>query len=187
MAGSAAVAVVSSIFAVVGAVSLTVWWFRRKAVVGRLEEGKTGKGSPEGESCGELEGQDGKFVVMDEGMNLELEDLLRASAYVVGKSRSGIVYKVVAGRGSSAGASIVAVRRLNDGDATLTFKDFENEIEAIGRVQHPNIVRLRAYYYATDEKLLVTDFIKNGSLHTALHGKLTLNFYFLFCFNYNFG
>ncbi|CAK9319290.1 unnamed protein product [Citrullus colocynthis] len=170
VAGSATVAVVSSIFAVVGAVSLTVWWFRRKAVVARLEEGKTGKGSPEGESCGELEGQDGKFVVMDEGMNLELEDLLRASAYVVGKSRSGIVYKVVAGRGSSAGASIVAVRRLNDGDATLTFKDFENEIEAIGRVQHPNIVRLRAYYYATDEKLLVTDFIKNGSLHTALHG-----------------
>ncbi|KAA0033166.1 hypothetical protein IC582_019195 [Cucumis melo] len=170
VAGSATVAVVSSIIALVGAVSVTVWWFRRKAAVERPEEGKTGKGSPEGESCGDLEGQDGKFVVMDAGMNLELEDLLRASAYVVGKSRSGIVYKVVAGRGSSAGASIVAVRRLNDSDATLTFKDFENEIESIGRINHPNIVRLRAYYYASDEKLLVTDFIKNGSLHTVLHG-----------------
>ncbi|XP_023543546.1 receptor protein kinase-like protein ZAR1 [Cucurbita pepo subsp. pepo] len=170
VAGSGMVAVVSSIFAVVGVVSLTVWWFRRKGVEGRAEEGKSGKGSPERESLGESEGQNGKFVVMDEGMNLELEDLLRASAYVVGKSRSGIVYKVVAGRGSSAGASIVAVRRLNDGDATLTLKDFEYEIESIGRVQHPNIVRLRAYYYAADEKLLVTDFIKNGSLHTALHG-----------------
>ncbi|KAG7033541.1 Receptor protein kinase-like protein ZAR1, partial [Cucurbita argyrosperma subsp. argyrosperma] len=112
VAGSGMVAVVSSIFAVVGVVSLTVWWFRRKGVEGRAEEGKSGKGSPERESLGESEGQDGKFVVMDEGMNLELEDLLRASAYVVGKSRSGIVYKVVAGRGSSAGASIVAVRRL---------------------------------------------------------------------------
>lgn len=175
-------AVVSSIFAVVGAVSLSVWWLRRRAAAG---EGKTGKASPEGGSEGDLEGQEGKFAVMDEGMNLELEDLLRASAYVVGKSRSGIVYKVVAGRGSGAAGSIVAVRRLNDGDATLTYKDFEYEMDGIGRVHHPNIVRLRAYYYASDEKLLVTDFIKNGSLHSALHGNFQhLNFFFVFKFNF---
>ncbi|XP_022966222.1 receptor protein kinase-like protein ZAR1 isoform X2 [Cucurbita maxima] len=167
---AATVAVVSSIFAVMGVVSLTVWLFRRKAEVRKRDVGKSGKGSPEGNSEGDLEGQDGKFVVIDEGMNLELEDLLRASAYVVGKSRSGIVYKVVAGRGSGAAASIVAVRRLNDGDATLTFKDFEYEMESISRVHHPNILRLIAHYYAIDEKLVVTDFINNGSLHSALHG-----------------
>lgn len=64
----------------------------------------------------------------------------------------------------------MAVRRLSEGDATWRFKEFEAEVEAIGKVVHPNIVRLRAYYYANDEKLLVTDFIRNGSLYNALHG-----------------
>lgn len=105
-----------------------------------------------------------------QGFELELEDLLRASAYVVGKSRSGIVYKVVGvGKGSTA-ANVVAVRRLSEGDATWRFKEFEAEVEAVAKVRHPNVVPLRAYYYASDEKLIITDFIRNGSLHTALHG-----------------
>lgn len=105
---------------------------------------------------------------------MDLEDLLRASAYVVGKSRSGIVYKVVVGGGKGSGVAaptVVAVRRLSEGDdAKWRLREFESEVEAIGRVHHPNVVRLRAYYYANDEKLLVSDFIRNGSLYTALHG-----------------
>jgi serine/threonine protein kinase len=122
------------------------------------------------------EEQKGKFVVMDEGFNMELEDLLRASAYVVGKSRSGIVYKVVVGGGGSGTAmpTVVAVRRLSEGDATWKLKEFESEVEAIERVHHPNIARLRAYYFAHDEKLLVSDFIRNGSLYSALHGNISL-------------
>ncbi|RVW46952.1 Receptor protein kinase-like protein ZAR1 [Vitis vinifera] len=121
-----------------------------------------------------MKGKKGKFVVVDEGFGLELEDLLRASAYVVGKSRSGIVYRVVAGRVSGASPTVVAVRRLSEGDGTWRLKDFESEVEAIARVHHQNIVRLRAYYYANDEKLLVSDFIRNGSLHTALHGNISI-------------
>ena len=33
-----------------------------------------------------------------------------------------------------------------------------------------NIVRFRAYYYAKEEKLLVYDYLPNGSLHALLHG-----------------
>ncbi|OMO57368.1 hypothetical protein CCACVL1_25803 [Corchorus capsularis] len=168
--GSVAVPLISGVSVVIGAVSVFVWLFRRKWKSG---EGKMGKEKKEEGELQEFdeEGQKGKFVVMDEGFNLELEDLLRASAYVVGKSRSGIVYKVVAGRGSgTVGAAVVAVRRLSEGDATWKLKDFEAEVEAIGRVNHPNVVRLKAYYFASDEKLLITDFIRNGSLHAALHG-----------------
>ncbi|XP_058073531.1 receptor protein kinase-like protein ZAR1 [Magnolia sinica] len=153
------VPILSGVLFVVGAVSVLVWFVRRKCGSG---EGKMGKGKS-GE--GKEEGQKGDFFVVDDdgGFGLELEELLRASAYVVGKSRNGIVYKVVLGRGVS-----VAVRRLSEG--FWRFKEFESEVEAIGRVRHPNIVRLRAYYYASDEKLLVSDFISNGSLRAALHG-----------------
>ncbi|CAI9754255.1 unnamed protein product [Fraxinus pennsylvanica] len=64
---------------------------------------------------------------------------------------------------------VVAVKRLSEEDATWRFKEFETEMEAICRVQHCNIVRLRAYYQASDEKLLVYNFICNGSLYNALH------------------
>ncbi|PON91649.1 Tyrosine-protein kinase [Trema orientale] len=167
---SVTVPIISGITVVVGAVSVSVWLFRRR----HSGEGKMGKEKVDAVEVVESEeGQKGKFVVMDEGFGLDLEDLLRASAYVVGKSRSGIVYKVVAGggKGSGVAATVVAVRRLSEcDDATWKFKEFEYEMEAIGRVHHPNILALRAYYYASDEKLLVTDFIRNGSLYAALHG-----------------
>lgn len=171
--GSVTVPLISGVSVVIGVMFFSMWVYRKKW---RSSGGKLGKKEkPENAQVTvnfkeEEEEQDGKFVVMDEGFGLELEDLLRASAYVVGKSKNGIVYKVVAGRGSGAAVgSVVAVRRLSEGDGTWRFKEFEAEVESIGRVQHPNIVRLRAYYYANDEKLLVSDFISNGSLYSALH------------------
>ncbi|KAL0896527.1 hypothetical protein Bca101_080488 [Brassica carinata] len=162
--GSVTFSLISGVSVVIGAVSLSVWLIRRKqssavyktetVVVAEFDE----------------EGQDGKFAAFDEGFELDLEDLLRASAYVMGKGRSGIVYRVVAAEPSSSSSAVVAVRRLSDGNATWRFNEFVNEVETIGRINHPNIVRLRAYYYAEDEKLLITDFISNGSLYSALHG-----------------
>ncbi|CAA2974433.1 receptor kinase ZAR1 [Olea europaea subsp. europaea] len=175
--GSLTVSVIAAFSVLAGIVVVSVWMSRRKW---KMAEDKTGKENVSKElgmgSEEEEEGQKGKFVLVDEGFGLELEDLLRASAYVVGKSRSGIVYKVVVGGAVKGGGSgvggpmVVAVRRLSEEDATWRFKEFENEMEAICRVQHRNIVRLRAYYYASDEKLLVSDFICNGSLYSALHG-----------------
>lgn len=151
--------------AAMGMVFVSVWLMKRRwkmeEKMGSLENG------------GREKGQKGKFVVVDEDFGLELEDLLRASAYVLGKSRSGIVYKVVvSGRKGAAGPPVAAaVRRLSEGEASWRLKEFEAEVEAIAKVQHPNIVRLKAYYYASDEKLLISDYIGNGSLHNALHGK----------------
>ncbi|KAK4780743.1 hypothetical protein SAY87_016849 [Trapa incisa] len=111
------------------------------------------------------EGGEGDLVAIDKGFTFELDELLRASAYVLGKSSLGIVYKVVLGNGVP-----VAVRRLGEGGQQL-YKEFVAEVQAIGRVKHPNIVRLRAYYWALDEKLLISDFISNGNLATALRGR----------------
>jgi len=65
----------------------------------------------------------------------------------------------------------VAVRRLGEG-GEQRYKEFVAEIQAIARVKHPNIVRLRAYYWAPDEKLLISDFISNGNLSSALRGRI---------------
>ncbi|RZC69998.1 hypothetical protein C5167_033127 [Papaver somniferum] len=109
--------------------------------------------------------EEGNLVAIDKGFSFELDELLRASAYVLGKSGLGIVYKVVLGNGIP-----VAVRRLGEGGGQR-YKEFVAEIQAIGKIKHPNVVKLRAYYWAPDEKLLICDFISNGNLAFALHGR----------------
>ncbi|WVZ60257.1 hypothetical protein U9M48_010304 [Paspalum notatum var. saurae] len=93
----------------------------------------------------------------------DLEDLLRASAEVLGKGAFGTTYKAVLESGAT-----VAVKRLKD--VTLSEPEFRERISEIGELQHEFIVPLRAYYYSKDEKLLVYDFMPMGSLSTVLHG-----------------
>ncbi|KAK4715462.1 hypothetical protein R3W88_013800 [Solanum pinnatisectum] len=105
------------------------------------------------------------LVALDNQVAFDLDELLKASAFVLGKSGIGIVYKVVLEDGLN-----LAVRRLGEG-GSQRFKEFQTEVEAIGKLRHRNIVTLRAYYWSVDEKLLIYDFIPNGNLTTAIHGK----------------
>lgn len=105
------------------------------------------------------------LVPLDSQVAFDLDELLKASAFVLGKSGIGIVYKVVLEDGLT-----LAVRRLGEG-GSQRFKEFQTEVEAIGKLRHPNVVTLRAYYWSVDEKLLIYDYVPNGSLATALHGK----------------
>ncbi|CAO2203968.1 unnamed protein product [Urochloa humidicola] len=43
-------------------------------------------------------------------------------------------------------------------------------MDALGRVEHRNVLPVRAYYFSKDEKLLVYDYLPNGSLSAMLHG-----------------
>ncbi|KAK9091784.1 hypothetical protein Sjap_024961 [Stephania japonica] len=105
------------------------------------------------------------LVPLDAQVSFDLDELLKASAFVLGKSGIGIVYKVVLEDGLT-----LAVRRLGEG-GSQRFKEFQTEVEAIGKLRHPNIVSLRAYYWSVDEKLLIYDYIPNGNLTAAIHGK----------------
>lgn len=105
------------------------------------------------------------LVALDTQLGFDLDELLKASAFVLGKSGIGIVYKVVLEDGVT-----LAVRRLGEG-GSQRFKEFQTEVEAIGKLKHQNIVTLRAYYWSVDEKLLIYDYIPNGNLGTAIHGK----------------
>ncbi|XAR68695.1 Non-specific serine/threonine protein kinase [Bertholletia excelsa] len=96
--------------------------------------------------------------------NFDLEDLLRASAEVMGKGTYGTTYKATLEEGTP-----VAVKRLKE--LVVGKKEFEQQMEIIGELgQQPNVVPVRAYYYSKDEKLLVYDYMLFGSLSAQLHG-----------------
>lgn len=94
----------------------------------------------------------------------ELEELLRASAEMVGRGSLGTVYRAVLGDGR-----MVAVKRLRDANPCAR-EEFHRYMDLIGRLRHPNLVPLRAFYYAKQEKLLIYDYLPNGNLYDRLHG-----------------
>ncbi|CAA2974572.1 probable inactive receptor kinase At1g48480 [Olea europaea subsp. europaea] len=93
----------------------------------------------------------------------DLEELLRASAEVLGKGTFGTTYKAVLEVGT-----VVAVKRLKD--VTISERQFREKIEVVGNLDHQNMVPLMAYYYSQEEKLLVYDYMPMGSLSALLHG-----------------
>ncbi|CAM6100268.1 unnamed protein product [Calypogeia fissa] len=128
--------------------------------------GKSEDSKDEYSSSTAPEGGEGSKLIFLDGKNystFDLEDLLRASAEVLGKGSVGTAYKAVLEDGT-----IVTVKRLKD--VTTAKKDFESQIEVFGRFKHRNLVPLRAYFFSKAEKLLVYDYMPAGSLSALLHG-----------------
>ncbi|KAG5027840.1 hypothetical protein AAZX31_05G011300 [Glycine max] len=113
---------------------------------------------------GSAEAERNKLVFFEGGIySFDLEDLLRASAEVLGKGSVGTSYKAVLEEGTT-----VVVKRLKD--VVVTKKEFETQMEVLGKIKHENVVPLRAFYFSKDEKLLVYDYMSAGSLSALLHG-----------------
>ncbi|XVF65971.1 hypothetical protein PTKIN_Ptkin09bG0293600 [Pterospermum kingtungense] len=126
---------------------------------GRSEKPKEDFGS------GVQEAEKNKLVFFEGcSYNFDLEDLLRASAEVLGKGSCGTTYKALLEEGTT-----VVVKRLKE--VVVGKREFEQQMEIVGRLgQHQNLVPLRAYYYSKDEKLLVYDYKAAGSFSSLLHG-----------------
>lgn len=104
-------------------------------------------------------------LVTVDGEQLELETLLKASAYILGASgEHSIVYKAVLA-GGSGGA--LAVRRIDGAGLAakkMRFGELEAQMRGIARLRHRNILRLRGFCWGPDELLLIHDLAANGSL-----------------------
>ncbi|KAI9380620.1 hypothetical protein POPTR_016G126300v4 [Populus trichocarpa] len=125
---------------------------------------KTGAvAGPEVESGGEM---GGKLVHFDGPFLFTADDLLCATAEIMGKSTYGTAYKATLEDGNQ-----VAVKRLRE-KTTKGQREFETEAAALGKIRHPNLLALRAYYLGPKgEKLLVFDYMHKGSLASYLHAR----------------
>ncbi|XP_062210949.1 probable leucine-rich repeat receptor-like protein kinase IMK3 [Phragmites australis] len=108
----------------------------------------------------------GKLVHFDGPLSFTADDLLCATAEILGKSTYGTVYKATMEDGS-----YVVVKRLREKIAKNQ-KEFETEVNKLGKLRHPNLLALRAYYVGPKgEKLLVFDYMPKGNLASFLHAR----------------
>lgn len=83
---------------------------------------------------------------------------------LLGESRAGKVYKgtlPVTGQ-------VVVVKQL-DRHGTKANKEFLAEVMTLSRLQHPNLVELIGYCADGDQRILVYEYMKKGSLNHHLH------------------
>ncbi|XP_010484530.1 PREDICTED: probable inactive receptor kinase At5g67200 isoform X2 [Camelina sativa] len=95
-----------------------------------------------------------------------LEQLMRASAELLGRGSVGITYKAVLDN-----QLIVTVKRLDATKTAVTSEEaFENHMEIVGGLRHLNLVPIRAYFQSNGERLIIYDYHPNGSLFNLIHG-----------------
>ncbi|ESQ44537.1 hypothetical protein EUTSA_v10003493mg, partial [Eutrema salsugineum] len=95
--------------------------------------------------------------------NFDLQDLLKASAEILGSGCFGASYKAVL----SSGVMMVVKRFKQMNNAGRD--EFQEHMKRLGRLKHHNLLPIVAYYYRKEEKLLVCDFAERGSLAVNLH------------------
>ncbi|KAA8549592.1 hypothetical protein F0562_001390 [Nyssa sinensis] len=86
----------------------------------------------------------------------------------LGRGSFGIVYKGVIQMGST---NVVAVKKL-DSLVRDTEKEFKTEVNVIGQTHHKNLVRLLGFCEEGRHKMLVYEFMSNGTLASFLFGDL---------------
>ncbi|WCJ18496.1 Leucine-rich receptor-like protein kinase family protein [Euphorbia peplus] len=85
---------------------------------------------------------------------------------VIGRGGAGIVY-----HGKMPNGVEIAVKKLLGFGTHSHDHGFRAEIQTLGNIRHRNIVRLLAFCSNKETNLLVYEYMRNGSLGEAIHGK----------------
>lgn len=97
------------------------------------------------------------------------DDIMRitenlSEKYMIGYGASSTVYKCVLKNSRP-----IAIKRLYN-QYPNNLREFETELETIGRIRHRNVVSLHGYALSPYGNLLFYDYMENGSLWDMLHG-----------------
>ncbi|WVZ68879.1 hypothetical protein U9M48_017760 [Paspalum notatum var. saurae] len=91
---------------------------------------------------------------------------------VIGRGGSGRVYRVTYTNRINGSAGAVAVKQIRTAGALddKVERQFQSEVAILGNIRHNNIVRLLCCLSSAKSKLIVYEFMDNGSLDKWLHG-----------------
>lgn len=103
----------------------------------------------------------------EETEKFEMQELLKASAEILGSSVFGSTYK------AGLNGKQMVVKRFKHMNQ-VSKEDFNEHMRRLGRMSHQNVHPIVAFYYKKEEKLLVAEFAHNVSLAARLHGKFKI-------------
>ncbi|KAM3319351.1 putative leucine-rich repeat receptor-like protein kinase [Capsicum chacoense] len=104
------------------------------------------------------------LTFFDKDMSVfDMDDLLRASAEVLGKGKISTTYRAILESGS-----VVAVKRLKEMNS-LSKREFTQQMHLLGKLRHENLVEMISFYYSKEEKLIVYEYVPQGDLFELLH------------------
>ncbi|KAG2656498.1 probable receptor-like protein kinase At1g80640 isoform X2 [Panicum virgatum] len=103
-------------------------------------------------------------AVMMDYTSLEAATGKFSEGSVLGVGGFGCVYKA-----NFDGGFAAAVKRLGS-ETQNCDKEFENELDLLGRIRHPNIVSLVGFCIHEENRFIIYELMENGSLDSQLHG-----------------
>ncbi|XP_066356581.1 MDIS1-interacting receptor like kinase 1-like isoform X2 [Miscanthus floridulus] len=113
-----------------------------------------------------------------QALNFEVADIPQGltEENLVGSGGSGHVYRVTYTNRYNSRTGVVAVKQIRSFgslDEKLE-REFESEARILCNIRHNNIIKLLCCLSSADSKLLVYDYMDNGSLDKWLHGNYVL-------------
>ncbi|KAM5562203.1 phytosulfokine receptor 2 [Rosa sericea] len=111
----------------------------------------------------------------DPSLKVSMEEVVKATKnfnkdLVVGDGGFGLVYKAQLSDGLK-----VAIKKL-DPDAFQGFREFQAEMETLGKLRHPNLVKILGYCVSGADRILIYEFIERGNLDRWLHDSSSTDF-----------